>query len=134
MDWNPIRIRKFEYIHLLETIGQSHVTVRLTDQLSNILTNRHTRYFRYQFCHFLHRLKLGEPLPVSFSKSFDTLTAHMSLLKHPILQTKLSEITPYIIEGLDKQVNTKMRIYSTLTAGLIALSIINWFMNLDIFC
>lgn len=121
----PIRIRKYEYIHLLEVIGQAHVTTNLTQQLNNILSAPHSRHFRYQLCEFLHQLKLGHPLPLSFSRSFDSLTEHMNLLKSPLLQNKMSEITPFIIQGLDQQISCKAKIYSTLLVGLVVLTIVN---------
>ena len=121
----PIRIRKYEYIHLLEVIGQAHVTTNLTQQLNNILSAPHSRHFRYQLCEFLHQLKLGHPLPLSFACSFDSLTQHVALLKNPAIQRKINEITPFIIKGLETQISSQMKIYSTLIIGLIILSGIN---------
>lgn len=121
----PMRVRKFEYTHLLEVIGQAHQTSNLTQQLNSILLAPHSRYFRYQLCEFLHQLKLGHPLPLSFSRSFDSLTEHMNLLKSPLLQNKMSEITPFIIESLNFQVDNRVRIYSVMLLGLFALAVIN---------
>ena len=115
----PTRLLKYEYIHLLEIVGEKHRQQHLNTQLSILLTEKHSRFYRYHLCQFIHSLGMGHPLPSAFASSFSHLSEYMRLLKNPRIQSKLSELIPFIIRGLDSHLASSMRIWSMLTAGYI---------------
>ncbi len=118
----PKRVLKYEYIHLLEIIGQPSGTHgHLTEHLNRLLEEKHSRLFRYQICEFIRNLNKGLPLPKAFSLSFNTLSEYVQLLKNPELQEKLPQIIPYIIKGIDSHLSCKLKITTMLVLGFISL-------------
>lgn len=115
----PKRILKYEYIHLLEIIGSGK---NLYPQLNQLLTEKHSRSFRYDLCHFIHQLEQGKSLPEAFSHSFDHISDYVLLLKNPHIAKELSELMPFIIHGIDQQIGSQVKLSGLMMTGIGAIS------------
>lgn len=115
----PKRILKYEYIHLLEILSSEK---NFYHHLNYLITEKHSRTFRYDLCSFIHKLQQGQAMPAAFSESFDHISEYVLLLKNPNIAKELKKLIPFIIHGIDQQIGSRVKLTGITMMGITVIT------------